>query len=119
MMDLEQRKQLADAVKTRRTELGWSQAKLAAEAQVSENTVLSIEGVKRTPQGEKLRAVLDALGMASPNDSDVLDLTGVPEDAVRFLRVAARRFANMSGEEHDNERHRILADIYPRILPLD
>lgn len=118
-MDLEQRQQLGEKVRARRIDLGWSQVRLANEAEVSENTILSIESAKRMPQGEKLRAVLDALGMAPPNDQVSLDLTDVPEDAANFLRVAARRFAAMAGPEFDNERARILADVYPRILPLD
>lgn len=114
-MDHEQRKQLGDRIRAARTEKGWSQARLATEAGVSENTVLSIESAKRTPQGEKLRAILDALGMVTPVDG-ALDLEGVPEDFQIFLRVAAKRGIALAGPEYADRRARILADIYPRLL---
>ena len=117
-MDQEQRKQLGNTVRARRNELGWSQAKLAKQAGVSENTVLSIEAAKpdaRGPQEAKLRAVLDALGMVSPADG-VLDLEGVPEAAVLFIRVAAKRFAAMSDE---SKLDRVLARLYPILIEAD
>lgn len=110
-MDVEQRKQVADRIKSVRQERGWSQSKLAQEAGVSENTVLSIEGAKRTPQEGKLRAVLDALGLVTPPDGE-LDLEGVPEDVRIFLRVAAQRLKVMD----DTARARALAAMYPLLL---
>lgn len=111
-MDHEQRKQVGDRIKAARTDKGWSQARLATEAGVSENTILSVESAKRTPQGDKLRAILDALGMAAPSDTNI-SLEGVPEDAQLFLRVAAKRFIAMTDP---NQRARVLAEIYPRLL---
>lgn len=110
-MDQEQRTQLGGRIRQAREDKGWSQAKLASEAGVSENTILSIEGAKRTPQDSKLRAVLDALGMATP-PNDVLDLEGVPEDVRIFLTVAALRLKVLN----ESQRNRVLSDIYPRLL---
>ena len=117
-MDAQQRKQLGDTVKARRDELGWSQAKLATQAGVSENTVLSIENPKpnaRGPQEAKQRAVLDALGMVSPSDG-VLDLEGVPEAGVLFIRVVVKRFAAM---EDPAKLDRVLARLYPILIQDD
>lgn len=113
-MDQEQRERVAERVKEAREERGWSQARLADEAQVSENTVLSIEQAARKTQGGKLRRVLDALGIAGPVD-DSLDLDGVPEDVRIFLQVAAQRLK----VETPDVRARILADVYPRFLRSD
>ena len=110
-MDEAQRKQLSERVKAARKERGWSQAALAREAGVSENTVISLEHGKRETQDGKLRAVLDALGMAVPPDG-ALDLEGVPEDVRIFLKVAAQRLSVLD----EDARARILADIYPRLL---
>jgi len=122
-MDQQQRVQVAKRVKERRAELGWSQVKLAEEAGVSENTVISIEAPAkpgydfskekpRDTQEGKLRAVLDALGIEHPN-SDIISLEGVPDDVRKFLKVAVPR---LKAIEDDGVRARVLADIYPRIL---
>jgi transcriptional regulator with XRE-family HTH domain len=110
-MDQDQRKQVGDRIKAARTDRGWSQARLAEEAGVSENTILSIEKGERSTQGTKLRAVLDALGLAVPADG-VLDLDGVPEDVRVFLKVAAQRLKVLPADR----RAQVLADIYPRLL---
>lgn len=110
-MDQNQRKVLGDRIKEARKNRGWSQAKLATEAGVSENTIISAEKAERTPQDAKLRAILDALGMAAPADG-ALDLEGVPEDVRVFLRVAAQRLKVLTPER----RATVLADIYPRLL---
>lgn len=110
-MDQEQRKQLGDRIRETRRTRGWSQAKLALEAGVAENTVVSIELAKKSPQDAKIRAILDALGMVAPAD-DVLDLEGVPEDVRIFLKVAAQRLKVMGADE----RARLLADIYPKMF---
>lgn len=110
-MDQNQRQQVGDRIKAARDERGWSQARLAEAAGVSENTVLSIEKGVRTPQAAKLRAVLDALDLAAPIDG-ALDLEGVPEDARIFLKVAAQRLKVLTPAQ----RAAVLADIYPRLL---
>jgi transcriptional regulator with XRE-family HTH domain len=110
-MDQNQRDQIGQRVRTVRAERGWSQARLAEAAGVSENTVLSIEKGRLATQPTKLRAVLDALGLATPTDG-VLDLEGVPEDARVFLKVAAQRLKVLP----EDRRARVLADIYPRLL---
>lgn len=110
-MDQNQRQQVGDRIKAARDDRGWSQARLAQEARVSENTILSIERGQRTPQPAKLRAVLDALGLAAPADGS-LDLDGVPEDVRVFLRVAAQRLKVLPPDR----RAQVLADIYPRLL---
>ena len=110
-MDQNQRKQVGERIKAVRTDRGWSQARLAEAAGVSENTILSIEKGERATQGTKLRAVLDALGLATPTDG-VLDLEGVPEDVRVFLQVAAQRLKVLPADR----RAHVLADIYPRLL---
>jgi len=98
--------------------------RLAKEAGVSENTVISIEAPAkpdydwskekpRDTQDGKLRPVLDALGLSMPGNAAVISLDGVPEDVAKFLHVAVRR---LKAIEDDSVRARILADIYPRIL---
>jgi len=113
-MDENHRKQLGDRIRTARKARGWSQARLAEAAGISENTVLSIELGKRTPQGTKLRAVLDALGLAAPADG-VLDLEDVPDDVRVFAKVAVQRLKVLP----DDRRALVLADIYPRLLLTD
>jgi len=110
-MNEDQRREVGDKVKQARLERGWSQARLAKEAGVSENTVISIERGVRATQAGKLRPVLDALGLATPPDGS-LDLEGVPEDVRIFLRVASQRLSVL-GEQ---DRARVLADIYPRLM---
>lgn len=110
-MDLEQRRQLAERVKSARKEHGWSQARLAAEAGVSENTVLALEKGERVTQPAKLRAIEDALDIATPADG-LLELDGVPEDVRIFLTVASKRLSVLEPPD----RARILADVYPRLL---
>lgn len=110
-MDQNQRQQVGDRIRSARNERGWSQARLAEAAGVSENTVLSIEKAERTPQAAKLRAILDALELAAPIDG-TLDLEGVPEDARIFLKVAAQRLKVLTPAQ----RAVVLADIYPRLL---
>lgn len=106
----EQRMQVAEKVAELRHERGWSQKRLADEAGVSENTVLSIEQGKHTPQPAKLRAVLAALGVEP--DQKLLALEGVPEDVRIFLTVALQRLSVLDAPA----RARVLADIYPRLL---
>lgn len=110
-MDESQRRQVAARVAEARKARGWSQARLAQEAGVAENTVVSIEGGKRNTQGEKLRAVLDVLELAQPIDGS-LDLEGVPEDFRIFFKVAAQRAKVLS----DADRARVLAKMYPELL---
>jgi transcriptional regulator with XRE-family HTH domain len=110
-MDLQQRQQVAERVVAEREAHGWSQRELAKRAGVAENTVSSIELVKRDPQSDKLRRVLSALGIAEPVDGS-LDLEGVPEDVQTFLNVAARRLSALEPDV----RARILAEIYPRLI---
>jgi DNA-binding XRE family transcriptional regulator len=122
-MDKQQHVQLAKAVKERRRALGWSQARLAEEAGVVENTVGAIEAPARpnydwskkprVTQDGKLRPVLDALGLSMPANAAVISLDGVPDDVARFLKVAVNRLKNI---EDADARARILADIYPRII---
>lgn len=110
-MDIQQRQQLAERITTARKARGWSQERLAQEAGVSPNTILSLEKAKRGYQEGKLRAVLDALGLATPA-SNALDLEGVPADAQMFAKVALQRLTAMD----DATRSRVLADLYPRLL---
>lgn len=110
-MDQNQLHQVGEKIKTARKERGWSQARLATEAGVSENTVLSVEQAQRTPQDAKLRAILDALELAAPADG-ALDLEGVPEDIRIFLRVAAQRLKVLP----EARRAVVLAHLYPVLL---
>jgi transcriptional regulator with XRE-family HTH domain len=111
-MDTDQRKQLAERIIAARKERGWSQNRLAQEADVSPNTVLSIEQAKRVPQEGKLRAILNALGIEPLAANATLDLSDVPADAQMFVRVALQRLKVMD----EPTRNRVLADLYPRLL---
>lgn len=109
-MDADQRRSVAAKIVEARRRLGWSQARLAAEAGVSENTVLSAEQGTRATQEGKLRAILEALNLVP--EVGVLSLDGIPEDVQMFLRVAAPRLAALS----EGRRARLLAELYPRLL---
>lgn len=109
---MSKQEQVGDRIRAVREARGWSQAKLAREANVSENTVLSAEKGKRATQGEKIRRILDALGMAALEDEAVLDLADVPGDARTFLRIAARRLAAMD----EDVRTRVIAALYPSLI---
>lgn len=113
-MDDAQRKEVGARVRQARNDRGWSQGRLAEEAGVTENTVLSIEQGKRQTQAAKLRAVLDALDMPTPID-DSFSLEGVPEDVRIFLKVAAQRLSVLD----ETERARVLARAYPALLVTD
>lgn len=109
-MNEEQRAELAAQVRQTRTDLGWSQAVLAEQAGVSENTVMKLEQGARATQPAKVRQILDALGVVPP--MSVIDLEGVPKDVQIFLTVAAQRLKVMD----PTDRNRVLADLYPRLL---
>lgn len=109
-MNEEQRAELAAQVREARNQRGWTQARLAAEAGVAENTVMKLEQGQRATQPAKVRKILDALGVAPA--MSVIDLEGIPEDVQIFLTVAAQRLKVMD----EAERNRVLADLYPRLL---
>lgn len=109
-MDEQQRAELAVEVREARNQRGWSQKKLATEAGVSENTVMWLEKGQRGTQPAKVRQILDALGVAPA--MSVIELDGVPEDVRIFLTVAAQRLSIMDPDD----RNRVLADVYPRLL---
>lgn len=93
-----------------RLDKGWSQARLAREAHVSENTVLNHEAAKTRTQPAKLAAMEQALGLASHGDE--MSLSGVPEDVRWFLHHAALRLTAMN----DDARSRLLAELYPWLI---
>ena len=103
MTDIPENGGLGELVLERRRELGWSQEKLAEEANVSDATVRKIEsGYAAHVQGAKLVAVREALGMVAPGprrkafSPDVelardlvgLWLAGIPEE--RRAQTVAR-----------------------------
>lgn len=96
---------------TARKSKGWSQARLAEEAGISENTVIAFEKGKKDTQSGKLRAILDALGM-EPVPDHTINLDGISGDARMFLKVAAQRLRVMDEET----QRRVLTDLYPRLL---
>jgi len=109
----ERRLKVGERVQQAREHLGWSQAVLAKNAGVSENTVSSIERGKHRTQPEKLRAVLDALGLAAPlGDITWLNMEDVPKDVQVFLTVVAQRLTGLD----DHHRARLLARVYPMLL---
>lgn len=111
-MNTVQRESVGARVKALRLDRGWSQKRLGKEASVSENTVIAIEkGTKKT-QPEKLRAVLDTLGVPLQQDDDQIVIQGMPEDIAVFLRVAAQRLSVLDPDR----RARLLSEIYPRLL---
>lgn len=109
-MDEQQRADLAATVRDARRQHGWSQARLAKEAGVSENTVLKLEKAERSPHSGTVRKILDALGIQPT--ARILDLDGVPEDVAIFLTVALQRLSVMP----EGERQRVLNEAYPRLL---
>ena len=112
-MDNEQRDELAAQVKEARDRRGWSQARLAKEAGVAENTVMELEkGARaaRKTQAGKVRLILDALDV--PPALSFIDLADVPEDVRIFLTVATQRLRVMD----EDDRNRVLSDLYPRLL---
>ena len=111
-MDAEQRKQLGRRIAAARNERNWSQAKLADEAGVSENTVMTLESGARNTQGAKLQAVMDVLNLTTRNEG-IIQVEGLQEDARIFLTVAAKR---LKAIEDDNKRARKLARLYPELL---
>jgi transcriptional regulator with XRE-family HTH domain len=110
-MDAVQREGVGARIAALRKERGWSQEKLAEEAGVSPRTVFSVEKGERSPQPAKLRAILDALDVAEPQNGDLV-IEGMPEDVAVFLRVAAQRLCVLDYPA----RSQVLADIYPRLL---
>lgn len=110
-MDAVQREGVGDRIRTLRKERGWSQEELAEAAGVSPRTVYSIEKGERQPQPKKLRAILDALDVAEPQNGDIV-IEGMPEDIAVFLRVAAQRLCVLDYPA----RAQVLAALYPKLL---
>jgi transcriptional regulator with XRE-family HTH domain len=110
-MDEEQRAELAAQVREARKARGWSQARLADEAGVAENTVMHLEQAKKNTQPGNVRKILDALEIA-PLAATALNLDDVPEDVQIFLRVAVQRLRVLG----EGERQAVLTDLYPRLL---
>lgn len=110
-MDAVQRKEVGARIAALRKERGWSQERLAKEAGVSARTVYSVEKGERDTQPAKQRAIFDALGVAEPQDGDLV-IEGMPDDVAIFLRVAAQRLSVLDYEA----RAQVLAKIYPQLL---
>lgn len=110
-MDAVQREGVGARIKALREERGWSQERLAEEAGVSARTVWAVEKGESIPQPKKLRAILDALDVAEPQNGDLM-IAGMPEDVAVFLRVAAQRLSVLDYPA----RAQVLAEIYPRLL---
>lgn len=110
----DQRKLIGEQVQQARIALGWSQVTLAENAEVSENTIGSIEMGKHRTQPEKLRRVFDTLGLPPLGDSTFLDMKEVPEDVQVFLGVVVDRVTTLD----ENHRARFLARVYPMLLDL-
>lgn len=96
-----QQRQVGERVQKARKTLRYSQAAVAKGAGVSENTVISIENGRHRTQPEKLRKVLEFLGLTPLGDAQDLKMDGVPADAQVFLMTIAKRLAAM-----DDERRR-------------
>ena len=56
-------REIAEAIKARREELGWSQAELARRAGVSRAHIVLIESGERAPSMKTLRRLFSALGL--------------------------------------------------------
>lgn len=110
-MDAVQREEVGGRIRALRNERGWSQDELAERAGVSPRTVHSLEKGEHTPQPKKLRAVLDALGVAKPEEG-AITIEGLPDDVAVFLRVAAQRLCVLDPDA----RSQVLAAIYPKLL---
>ena len=112
MQDLERRMAIGHQVQDEREHVGWSQAALARNAEVSENTISSIENGTHRTQPEKLRKVLDVLGLAPEGTSSFLNMEDVPMDVQLFLTVVAQRLTRLD----EGHRTRFLARVYPMLL---
>ena len=111
-LDAEQRKHLGRRVAVARKQRGWSQARLAEEAGVSENTVMTLESGTRATQAAKVRAVMDVLGLTAGDECLIL-ADGLQDDSKLYLTVAARLLAETT---NDDVRARLLARMYPAML---
>ena len=114
-MDIAQREQVGRRIAAARKERGWSQARLAEEAGVSENTVMTLESGSRATQAAKLHAVMEVLNLTTRNEG-VIQVEGLQEDSRIYLTVAAKRLAAI---EDDDRRARLLARMYPAMLEED
>ena len=56
-------REIAEAIKARREELGWSQAELARRAGVSRAHIVLIESGERAPSMKTLRRLFSVLGL--------------------------------------------------------
>ena len=65
------------SLRERRQQLGWSQARLAQEAGVTENTVADAERGLRATRPSKLAAILAALGEPPPAAPPGYGFTGL------------------------------------------
>jgi transcriptional regulator with XRE-family HTH domain len=111
-MDAVQREEVGARIRALRKDRGWSQDELAERAGVSSRMVFSVEKGDHIPQPKKLRAILDALGVAEPQGGDLLSLEGMPDDVAVFVRVAAQRLCVLN----EDERTKVLAALYPKLL---
>ena len=110
-MDAMQRENIGARIRALREERRWSQDELARAAGVSARTIFSAEKGERMPQPKKLRAILDALGVAEQESGDIV-IEGMPDDIAVFLHVAAQRLCVLD----EDQRARVLAAIYPKLL---
>ena len=100
---------VAAQVTEARARLGWSQERLAREAGVAANTVVSVERGSHRTQARKLAAIRTALGLAGPSLS--LPLGDLPPDVRAFLRVAVRELSGLS----EAERTRRMVRMFPML----
>jgi transcriptional regulator with XRE-family HTH domain len=110
-MDAVQREGVGARIAELRKQRGWSQARLAEEAGVSARTVFSVEKGEREPHPSKLRAILDALGVAEPVNREIV-MEHMPEDVEIFVRVAVERLCVLDYRD----RAEVLAALYPKLL---
>lgn len=102
---------LGDRVVAARRARGWSQAELAKQAGVAENTVSKIERGTGDTQPAKLRQVLDALGIA-PVTEVLAAQGGYPDDIELVRDMIGLWLRNIPPDERAEEVLRLTAFLY-------
>lgn len=101
-----------EQAKQMRKRLRWSQARLAAEAHVSERTVRDFEAGVRHPQSGSLEAILGALGAAEGDPVSARE--GWSEDVQLYLDVLGAYLTALPERQRLPEMQRIVRGIAER-----
>jgi len=108
---------LATAVRSARKRRGWNQQELADEAQVSLGVVNNLERQKTRPQPANLRAILHALGIEPPEESERpdegdVDVRHWPRDIWIVLDVMGLYLESIPEEKRAEQIHAITRYVF-------